>query len=57
LIAIAALLGSSVEEVYAIRRHHHHSHHNMLQTEKVDDMQTKDPKFAALQKKKKDIEE
>ena len=57
LIAIAALLGTSVEEVYAIRRHHHHSHiyrPHFVQTEadKVDDIQTKDPKFAELQKKK-----
>lgn len=52
IIAIAALLGTSVEEVVAVRRHHHH-HTGAIyaQLAKVDDIEAKDPKFAELKKK------
>lgn len=61
IIAIAALLGTSVEEVVAIRRHHHH-HRGLTgdlyaQLEKVDDIEAKDPKFAELKKKEMDLKE
>jgi len=52
VIAIAALLGASVDEVAAIRRHHHHHRPHLVQIGKVDDIHTNDPKFAELQKKK-----
>jgi len=54
LIAIAALLNSSIEEVAARHHHHHHSPH-LVQVGKVGDIHTKDPKFAELQKKKVEI--
>ena len=52
IIAVAALLGTSVEEVVAVRRHHHH-HTSAIyaQLAKVDDIEAKDPKFAELKKK------
>lgn len=52
LIAIAALLNASIEEVAAVRRHHHHHRPHLVQMGKIDDIHTKDPAFADLQKKK-----
>lgn len=57
-VAIAALLGTTVEEVSAIRRHHHHHTEELYaQLEKVDDIEAKDPKFAELKKKEMALKE
>ena len=58
IVAIAALLDTTVEEVSAIRRHHHHHTGDLYaQLDKVDDIEAKDPKFAALKKKEMDLKE
>jgi len=48
ILAIAALLNTSIEEVNAIRRHHHHHRGHLVQLDKGDDLLQKDPKFAEL---------
>lgn len=51
------MLNASVEEVAARHhRHHHHSRPHLVQMDKIDDIHTKDPKFAELQKKKLDVQ-
>merc|ERR1712048_536078 len=54
LLAVSALISNmTLDEVTAMHRHHHHHHHpHLLQVRKIDDMETNDPKFAALQKEK-----
>merc|ERR1719329_700947 len=59
ILAIAALMNTDMQEVAAVRRHHHHHHHSrprFVQLAKGDDLLQKDPKFAAMQKKKVEIQ-
>lgn len=59
ILAIAALMNTDMQEVAAVRRHHHHHHHSrprFVQLGKGDDLLQKDPKFAAMQKKKVEIQ-
>lgn len=60
VLVIAAFLSTDLQGVAAIRRHHHHHHRHvrphLVQVDKGDDLLQKDPKFAALQKKKVEIQ-
>jgi hypothetical protein len=64
LLAVAALINNmSLNDVAAVRhhrRHHHHHqqqpHQHLIQTEKIDDIHTKDPRYMELQKKKNEIQ-